>query len=456
MEVKEKDRKFLSALKSVYRSVSKAPETISPLEARSLCTDHVRQAFAITNFQIKGSEYLPYEKNVIFIYNHLNNHPYYTEDEGFQITLDSHFISSVILDKYYKDSGVRVVRHSLPDEDNHRTYYERLKYLRVYAKNFLPEGLDKKEIKSVNKEFYPQAINHLRQGSGLVFSPEGNSYKTGDSPGIFRYGIFKLACCMDPQPLIVPLVMANFDKLASEDTFKCQIKPPFRMSDLGITDKKDPSLPGVVAKINQQYKEWVSDLLEEEQGFESEILALEERTKNKETLDDMVVFYGSSTIRLWNSLEEDFPHINSLNLGFGGAFISSLSQHFERLFTFKAPKVIVLYLGGNDLTLGWTAAKIVENINSLIEKIHHKYPTTTLLNLSIKPSLERAIQMEKIIQINTAMDALSKNSTFLKQVDFFDALMDGEAVKRQFLLQDGLHLNTDGYEILKNHLKPYL
>ena len=80
---------------------------------------------------------------------------------------------------------------------------------------------------------------------------------------------------MDPQPLIVPLVMANFDKLASEDTFKCEIKPPFRMSDLGITDKKDPSLHGVVAKINQQYKEWVSDLLEEEQGFESEILALE-------------------------------------------------------------------------------------------------------------------------------------------------------------------------------------
>ncbi len=456
MVVKEQDRKFLSALKRVYQSVSNAPETLSPLQIRELCTTLARDAFAMTNVQIKGSEYLPYQKNVIFIYNHLNNHPYYTEAEGFQITLDSHFISSVILDKYYKDSGVRVVRHSLPEEDNHRSYYQRLQYIRVYAKKFLPAGLDPKEMQLVNKGFYPQAIKHLGEGSGLVFSPEGNSYKTGDSPGVFRYGIFKLACCMDPQPLIVPLVMANFDKLASEDTFKCEIKPPFRMSDLGITDKNDPALPGVVAKINQEYKEWVNVLLKPEKGFESEILALEELTKNKDTLEDLVVFYGSSTIRLWNSLEEDFPHINLLNFGFGGAFISSLSENFERLFTFKAPKMIVLYLGGNDLSLGWTANKIVENISTLIEKIHQKYPSTTLVNLSIKPSLERAEQMDKIIQINTLMQASSKINPFLKQVDFFDALMDGETVNRHFLLQDGLHLNADGYEILINRLKPYL
>ena len=114
----------------------------------------------------------------------------------------------------------------------------------------------------------------------------------------------------------------------------------------------------------------------------------------------MALSSSSSTIRLWKSLEKDFPQANTLNLGFGGAFISSLYQHFQRLFTFGAPKAIVLYLGGNDLSLGWTAAKIVEKIKILIEKIHRKYPTTTIVNLSIKPSLERADQMEKIMEIN--------------------------------------------------------
>jgi hypothetical protein len=114
MEVLEQDKKFLSALKRVYKAVSKSPASIPPLEARGICTALIREAFSIADFQIKGSEYLPYQKNAIFIYNHLNNHAYYSEDEGFQITLDSHFISSMILDKYYKDSGIRVVRHSLP------------------------------------------------------------------------------------------------------------------------------------------------------------------------------------------------------------------------------------------------------------------------------------------------------------------------------------------------------
>ena len=456
MEIKERDKQFLSALKHVYQSVSNAHPSISPIVARRICTDCIREAFSITNVQIKGSEHLPYQKNSIFIYNHLNNHPYYTEDEGFQITLDSHFISSMILDKYYKDSGVRVVRHSLPEEDNHMAYYERLKYIRVYAKKFLPHGLDPNEVRSVNNAFYPAAIKHLRQGSGLVFSPEGNSYKTSDSPGIFRYGIFRLASCMDPQPLIVPLVMANFDNLASKDNFKCEIKPSFRMSDMGITDKNDPELPKVVSRLNQQYKKWVSILLAEQNGYESEIEQLEKRIKEKTTIKNLVVFYGSSTIRLWRSLKKDFPGVNSLNLGFGGAYISSLSQHFDRLFTFESPKVIVLYLGGNDLSLGWTAVKIVNKIKILIEKIHRKFPTTTIINLSIKPSLERVDQMEKIIGINCAMAVFAKNTTFLKQIDFFDALMQGEIVNPYFFLQDGLHLNKYGYKVLKNHLTPYL
>lgn len=456
MVVQEQDRKFLSALKRVYKAVSTAPASLPPLEARGICTARIREAFSMADIQIKGSEYLPYQKNAIFIYNHLNNHAYYTEDEGFQITLDSHFISSLILDKYYKDSGIRVVRHSLPEEENHRTYYERLKYIRVYAKNFLPEGLDPNVVKSVNKDFYIKAVKHLSQGSGLVFSPEGNSYKTGDSPGAFRYGIFKLAACMSPQPLIVPLVMANFDKLASQETYKCEIKPPFKMRDLGITDKNDASLPRVVANLNQQYKHWVSDLLIEEMGFEKEISVLEKQIKNKKTTDDLVVFYGSSTIRLWKSLQDDFPHTNTLNLGFGGAFISSLSQNFERLFTFEAPKAIVLYLGGNDLSLGWTAEKIIKKIKTLIAIIHSKFPSASIINLSIKPSIERSDQIEKIIQINKAIILFAEKTDFLIHVNIFDDLLKDGKANPNYFLRDGLHLNGDGYKILKKQIKNYL
>jgi lysophospholipase L1-like esterase len=261
---------------------------------------------------------------------------------------------------------------------------------------------------------------------------------------------------MSPQPLIVPLVMANFDKLASQYTYKCEIKPPFKMRDLGITDKNDAALPEVVAKLNHQYKHWVSDLLTEEMDFESEISKLEKQIKNIKTTDDLVVFYGSSTIRLWNSLQDDFPHTNTLNLGFGGAFISSLSQNFERLFTFEAPKAIVLYLGGNDLSLGWTAEKIIKKIKTLIAIIHSKFPGTSIINLSIKPSIERSNQIEKIIQINKAIILFAEKTDFLIHVNIFDDLLKDGKANPNYFLRDGLHLNGDGYKILKKQIKNYL
>ena len=456
MEVKEKDKKFLLALKRVYEDVSNTPKSSAPSQVRKICSVRVREAFSHTNFQIKGSENLPYEKNVIFIYNHLKNHEFYTEDEGFQITLDSHFISSMILEKYYNDSGIRVVRHSLPDEHNHRNYYDRLRYIRVYAKKFLPKGLDPDQVKSVNQDFYVKALKYLSQGSALVFSPEGDSHKTSDSPGEFKHGIFRLASFMSPQPLIVPIVMANFDKLASRAIYKCEIKSPFKMSDFGIKDKNDSSIPDTVGRLNQQYKYWVSNLETDEMGFELEISNLEKRVKNKKTKEELLVFYGSSTIRLWENLKYDFPQNNTLNLGFGGAFISSLSKYFDRLFTFNEPKAIILYLGGNDLSLGWNAYKIIEKIKLLIAKVHDRYPSSIIINLSIKPSIERVDYIEKIMTINKAMSLFSEKTDFVRQIDFFNALLKDGMPNRQYFLRDGLHLNAHGYNVIKKYIKDYI
>ena len=106
----------------------------------------------------------------------------------------------MILNRYYNNPGIRVVRHSLSEEENHKRYYDRFDYIRVYAKEFLPPELKKKEIKTVNQQFYFQAVEKLKENTSLVFSPEGASYYTETSPGPFRNGIFKLAAAMKQQP----------------------------------------------------------------------------------------------------------------------------------------------------------------------------------------------------------------------------------------------------------------
>ena len=454
--MKSNDKIFLDALKKIYNRVLFPPKDLKNEDVRKICAKLTKEAFSKVNFQIIGSENLPYHNNCIFIYNHLDNHPDYVVADGFQITLDSHFVSSLILDKYYNKPGNRVARYSLPSEKNHKAYYDRLGFIRVYAKDFTPKDLKKESIRTINNQFYDKASKNLENGSGLVFSPEGYSYATEKSPGIFRHGIFKLACRMIPQPLIVPLVMANFDKLASEATYKCQIKTPFRMSDFTILDENDKYFPRIVKRINDQYAIWVKDLMLEDNNFNNEIDDLKKKIDQKQDKTNMLVFYGSSSIRLWKNLNENFPKQNVLNLGFGGAFIESLDKYFDALFQFQSPKAIVMYLGGNDLSLNYSANQIVEMIMALLLKINKKFPETKIINIGIKPSFEREKDLETIKKINGMMREKSEKISFLNQVDLYKELMSNGKINKKYFLQDGLHLNQEGYIVLNRLLNEEL
>ena len=133
-------------IKAAFRKITAAPTHLSAQEIRELSAQQFQSIFTGLKVQIKGSEYLPYEKGSIFIYNHLDNHPSLMAADHFQITLDSHYISGVLY-KYYNDPGIRVVRHSLAAESNHKAYYDRFDYIRVYSKDFTPDHLTKKEVK---------------------------------------------------------------------------------------------------------------------------------------------------------------------------------------------------------------------------------------------------------------------------------------------------------------------
>jgi len=451
-----KDKALLEALQKSYNDIVSSTRDMSYQQVRKRSAKQIQKAFSKVNVEIKGSENLPPAQGVIFIYNHLHNHTFFTVAKDFQITLDSHFISSAILEKYYKNPGTRVVRHALPEEENHKNYYNKFQYIRVYAKNFTPKEFTKKEIKNANKQFYHQAAAALENNVSLVFSPEGASYYTDESPGDFLKGIFKFASNQKQQPLLVPVVMANFDKLPSEATFKCQIMPPFRMSDFGVNSPDSDALSGAVQSINKQFKKWVKALSIEDKHFAREIAALKNRIIQKKNKEDLFVFYGSSTIRLWKNLNLDFPNLNTLNLGFGGAFIHSLSDYFEELFHDLNPKAIVLYLGGNDLTLGYSAKKITDEIVLFLDKIHQKFPDAKIYNIAIKPSLERENELTKIKEINTRLEAVSQTLPYLFQIDFYQKMMRDKSIRKELFLQDGLHLNSDGYKVLKDAIEEKL
>ena len=453
MKANLKDLYLKNELNNLFKKVIKLPDNLNPYDVRVFCSIEITKIFSKINYIIKGSENLPYEQNSIFIYNHLNNPVDYSVSTNFQITLDSHFISSLILYKYYNNAGNRVVRCSLENELAHKNYYEKFDYIRVFAERFIPKTMNYKRVKEFNKSFYSQSIDNLKKGVGIIVSPEGFSLKTEESPGIFKLGVFKLATMVKPEPKIVPVVMANFDKLLSRSLYKCEIMKPFKMSDHGIYGPDDPKLLSFIESFNGKYKRWVKNLIIEDLNFELEIQNLEKSIENQKDLIDPIVFYGSSTIRLWKGMKSDFNGLNVINLGFGGALIKDLSKNFSRLFRKIKPSVIVLYLGGNDLTLGYSAEKIVEKIKNFLELVFKNYPNIKIINMSIKPSFERINDIKKIEKINSLMTAESSRNKSLIQLNIYEKIINKGAINQSLYLRDGLHFNDLGYKILFNEVK---
>ena len=91
-------------------------------------------------------------------------------------------------------------------------------------------------------------------------------------------------------------------------------------------------------------------------------------------------------------------------------------------------------------------------IRSLIFRIHEKFPESKIINIGIKPSFERQKDLKVIKQINHRMREFSSNISYLNQVDLFEELMTNGKIDKKYFLQDGLHLNKQGYIVLNKLL----
>ena len=103
-------------------------------------------------------------------------------------------------------------------------------------------------------------------------------------------------------------------------------------------------------------------------------------------------------------------------------------------------------------SLNYNPSKIVEMIRALIFRIHEKFPESKIINIGIKPSFERQKDLEVIKQINHMMREFSCNINYLNQVDLFEELMTNGNIDKKYFLQDGLHLNKQGYIVLNKLL----
>ncbi|MFL2601508.1 MAG: GDSL-type esterase/lipase family protein [Flavobacteriaceae bacterium] len=448
----KKEKNFKKALNEyLEKTINTGYNSTS--DARIVAAKYLQKIFSLNKYDLLGTENLPLKSGVVFIYNHISNNDDYLLKNDFQITLDSHFISSMVSYKYYKSPGVRVIRHSLPYEMEHAQYYNKFGYIKVYSKNYLPENISKEKINDAKKEFYKKAKEALAQGENLIVNPEGISSSTETSPSTFKAGVFKMIMRSGLDPLIVPLVMTNFDKLNSETIYRCEIKKPFRLSSL-IDDYDDrKKLDSFLINLNSDYQNWVNDLRKFSEGFDQEIKKLILKKEKLLLKKNLIVFYGSSSFRLWKNLDQDFKTYNVLNFGFGGAFIEDCIRYFDQLFSNINPTVFVLYVGGNDLSLEYSNRKINSLFKNLLTKIKSQFPNSKIICVSIKPSYHRINKFDKIKQLNTLMKEELMKSDKNSYVDIFKLFLnENEKIITSYFVKDNLHLSKKGYEVWKKEI----
>ena len=191
--------------------------------------------------------------------------------------------------------------------------------------------------------------------------------------------------------------------------------------------------------------------------WEKEIKTIEERIADGTSPQDAVLFVGSSSIRKWK-LEESFPDLKTANHGFGGSQLADSLHFFDRIVVPVRPSVIVIYAGDNDIASGKTSAMVCDDFRAFVEKVEQQLPDCRkVLYLSIKPSIKRWALAEKLQDANTSIRKVCESNPRLGFVDVWAPMLDAEAMPRADLfVEDGLHLNDQGYTVWSNALRPHL
>jgi lysophospholipase L1-like esterase len=191
--------------------------------------------------------------------------------------------------------------------------------------------------------------------------------------------------------------------------------------------------------------------------WEKEISAYEAKDKNSPPAKGGLVFIGSSTIRGWKTLAQDFPDHNVINRGFGGSQIIDSTHFADRVIFPYEPKMVLLRAGGNDINAGKSAERVFGDFKDFADKVHGKLPDATIVFISLSPAPARWKERDENKRLNEMVIEYTKDKPYLKYVETYDMTLKPDGTAREELfVADKLHFNPEGYKLLAERVRPAL
>jgi lysophospholipase L1-like esterase len=161
------------------------------------------------------------------------------------------------------------------------------------------------------------------------------------------------------------------------------------------------------------------------------------------------LFLGSSSVRMWRTLSNDFAGHLVINRGFGGSQISDVLADFEALVPPSKPGRIVFYCGGNDIHGGKSPASVFADFRKFYDLARRAAPNARIYYISIAPNPARFSEVPKVREANRLIEEFCQGhpveTAFL---DIFPLMLQPDGTPKPELFgPDRLHMSPAGYAI---------
>ena len=187
-----------------------------------------------------------------------------------------------------------------------------------------------------------------------------------------------------------------------------------------------------------------------QEKWENSVKKLENLDKKEKYSDQAILFIGSSSIRLWNSIEMDLSPYESIKRAYGGARYSDLIHFSERLISPHNIRAIGIFVA-NDITGGakdLTPKEVLNLAKFIVKKIRKSHKNTPIFFIETTPTSKRWKVWDKISLANDLIKDFTSNQRNLFYINTRSFYIKSNGLPNdELFVRDKLHLNNNGYKL---------
>lgn len=175
------------------------------------------------------------------------------------------------------------------------------------------------------------------------------------------------------------------------------------------------------------------------------------------SLGSPIVFTGSSSIRMWDSLGTDCAGHKIVNTGFGGSHMSDLLFFIDQTVLNFDPSKVFIYEGDNDIADRENPTEILEEAKQIVKRIQFHNSQIDIYFIAAKPSPARWAYKEAYNILNTLLEEYASQEECVEFIDVWNIMLSTTGrPDASIFISDSLHMNRKGYLLWKDTICPYV